>query len=166
MLAHGKLAILAALLATVVVALFLVNRSAGSDLATLAVDDLDRDSLRTAVQYSIAYLEKIPPEQIVGEQPRVFTAGEVLASLQEFDRLLDDWSCRPCFARELERRFELVPSSMDPTTAEVLFTGYYQAVTAGGPGRREKFRYPVFGRPANLIVAEQFLLKPQLSVEK
>jgi len=166
MSACRKLAILAALFATLLMLLSCVNGSSGEQSATPLTDDLDRDSLRTAVQYSIAYLQKIPPEQIVGEQPRVFTAGEILDSLQEFDRLLDDWSCRPCFAREIERRFELVPSSMDSATTEVLFTGYYQPVIDGSLVRTEKFRYPVYGRPADLIIAEQVLLKPQLSVEK
>lgn len=166
MSACRKLAILAALFATLLMLLSCVNGSSGEQSATPLTDDLDRDSLRTAVQYSIAYLQKIPPEQIVGEQPRVFTAGEILDSLQEFDRLLDDWSCRPCFAREIERRFELVPSSMDSATTDVLFTGYYQPVIDGSLVRTEKFRYPVYGRPADLIIAEQVLLKPQLSVEK
>src|SRR4029079_14496027 len=166
MSACRKLATLAALFATLLMLLSCVNGSSGEQSATPLTDDLDRDSLRTAVRYSIAYLQKIPPEQIVGEQPRVFTAGEILDSLQEFDRLLDDWSCRPCFARDIERRFELVPSSMDSATTEVLFTGYYQPVIDGSLVRTEKFRYPVYGRPADLIIAEQVLLKPQLSVEK
>jgi membrane-bound lytic murein transglycosylase A len=166
MSACRKLAILAALFGTVSMLLSCVNGSSGKQSAMPLTDDLDRDSLRTAVQYSIAYLQKIPPEQIVGEQPRVFTAGEILASLQEFDRLLDDWSCRPCFARELERRFEFVPSSMDSATTEVLFTGYYQPVIDGSLVRTEKFRYPIYGRPADLIIAEQVTVKPQMSVEK
>ena len=166
MSACRKLAILAALFATLLMLLSCVNGSSGEQSATALTDDLDRDSLRTAVQYSIAYLQKIPPEQIVGEQPRVFTAGEILDSLREFDRLLDDWSCRPCFARELERRFEFVPSSMDSATTEVLFTGYYQPVIDGSLVRTEKFRYPIYGRPADLIIAEQVTVKPQMSVEK
>jgi peptidoglycan lytic transglycosylase A len=162
MIAGRKLATLTGRLATLLILLATLNGCS----ATALPDDLDRDSLHTAVQYSIAYLKKIPPEQIVGQQPRLFTAGEILASLQEFDRLLDDWSCRPCFARELERRFDFVPSSMDPQTAEVLFTGYYQPVIDGSLVRTEKFRYPVYGRPADLIIAEQVLLKPRMSVEK
>lgn len=166
MIARRKLATLTVRLATLLILLAALNGCSANGSAIALNDDLDRDSLHTAVQYSIAYLEKIPPEQIVGEQPRVFTAGEILASLEEFDRLLDGWSCRPCFTREFERRFEFVPSSMDPVTNEVLFTGYYQPVIDGSLVRTEKFRYPVYGRPADLIIAEQVSLKPQMSVEK
>ncbi|HEX7230261.1 MAG TPA: MltA domain-containing protein [Candidatus Binatia bacterium] len=160
------MATLAGLSATLLILLSCVNGRSGIDSATALPDDLDRDSLRIAVEYSIAYLQKLPPEQIVGEQPRVFTAGEILSSLQEFDRLLDDWNCRPCFSREMERRFEFVPSSTDPVSREVLFTGYYQPVIDGSLVRTEKFRYPIYALPADLIIAEQVSLKPKISSEK
>jgi len=166
MLACRKVATVAALSGTVLFLLSCVNGSSGNDSATTLVDDLDRDSLRVAVQYSIGYLQKLPPEQIIGEQPRMFTAGEILASLREFDRLLDDWNCRPCFSREMESRFEFVPSSTDPVTREVLFTGYYQPIIDGSLVRTEKFRYPIYARPPDLIVAEQVSVKPQISIEK
>ncbi|MET0690690.1 MAG: hypothetical protein ABWZ38_06620, partial [Candidatus Binatia bacterium] len=44
-------------------------------------DDLDADSLRAAVRYSLEYLEKLPPDHVVGVQPRHFTAQEIIASL-------------------------------------------------------------------------------------
>ena len=40
-------------------------------------DDLDGESLHMALRRSVSYLEKLPPDRIVGEQPRLFTAGEV-----------------------------------------------------------------------------------------
>ncbi|HET8917842.1 MAG TPA: hypothetical protein VFN58_07350, partial [Candidatus Binatia bacterium] len=51
-------------------------------------DDLDRESLHTALRRSVSYLEKLPPDRIVGEQPRRFTAGEVLDSLLAFEKSL------------------------------------------------------------------------------
>ena len=166
MLACRKLAMLAALSATCLILLSCANGNFVNDPTTTLMDDLDRDSLRIALRYSIGYLQKMPPEQIVGEQPRSFTAGEILASLREFDRLLDEWNCRPCFSREMERRFEFVPSSTDAVTSEVLFTGYYQPVIDGSLVRTEKFRYPIYSRPADLIIAEQVSLKLQISIEK
>ena len=166
MVSRRKLARFVGPLAAVLLLLCAVNARSGNDFALLLTDDLDRDSLHAALQCSISYLQKLPPEQIVGEQPRVFTAGEILQSLQEFDRLLDDWNCGPCFAREVNRRFEFVPSSMDSATTEVLFTGYYQPVVDGSLVRTEKFRYPIYGRPGDLIIAEQVSLKPEMSVEK
>ena len=129
-----------------------------------AVDDVD--SLRAAVHYSIEYLQKLPPERVVGEQPRQFTAREILDSLRAFDSLLDDWRCAECFAREINDHFEFVPSSSDPAQSQVLFTGYYQVVIDGSLVPTEQFRFPIYAKPADLITAEKVTLAPQATVEK
>src|SRR5215510_11789554 len=77
------------LVALVYTALILAACTTGrAPVSTMPVltDDLDRESLHTALRRSISYLEKLPPDRIVGEQPRLFTAGEVLDSLLEIGR--------------------------------------------------------------------------------
>lgn len=129
-------------------------------------DDLDRESLRAAIRHSIAYLEKLPPERIVGEQPRRLTAKEVLDSVAAFERLLDRWDCRECWLKELDARFDLIPSSSDPATEPILFTGYYQPVIEASLVPTAEYAYPIYGKPADLIVAEQVKLTPAMSAEK
>src|SRR5258705_1794354 len=128
-------------------------------------DDLDADSLRTAVHYSLEYLQKLPPDRVGGVQPRRFTAQEIIASPQAFEELLDDWRCAACFYRQFHARFDLVPSSADSEISQVLFTGYYQPVIDGSLVPTEKFRYPLYGRPADLITAEQVTLDGPAKVE-
>ena len=108
--------------------------------APVITDDLDRESLRLAISHSVSYLSKLPPDRIVGEQPRQFTAREVLDSLAAFDKLLERWNCWECFAGELNDRFELVPSSKDEQQREVLFTGYYQPVIDGSLIETDEYR--------------------------
>ncbi len=128
-------------------------------------DDRDLDSLRAAIVESKSYLAKLPPDRVVGEQPRRLTANEVLASLLAFEQLLDQWACAPCLARELRARFELVPSSADPRLAEILFTGYYQPVIEGSPVPTAEYRYPLYGKPTDLVTAEQVTVGPAMQVE-
>ena len=129
-------------------------------------DDLDVDSLRAAIHYSIDYLQKLPPERLVGAQPRPFTAREILDSLDAFQQLLGDWQCAECFAREVNARFELVPSSSDAALSDVLFTGYYQVIMDGSLVPTERFRFPVYAKPPDLISAEKVTLSPQVAGEK
>ena len=129
-------------------------------------DDLDADSLRKAIRQSLAYLKKLPPDRIVGEQPRRFTSQEIADSLSAFESLLGDWQCTERFAREVADRFDLVPSSADAALAQVLFTGYYQPVLNGSLTRTERFRYPLYAKPADLISAEEVTLGPKPIVEK
>lgn len=137
-----------------------------SFMAPAISDDLDRESLRAAIRYSIAYLEKLPPERIVGEQPRRVTAKDVLDSVVAFERLLDHWDCRECWLREFNARFDLIPSSSDPATETVLFTGYYQPVIEASLVPTAEYTYPIYGKPADLILAEQVKLAPKVSVKK
>ena len=115
-------------------------------------DDLDRESLHTALRRSVSYLEKLPPDRIVGEQPRRFTAGEVLDSLLAFEKSLDSWDCRECWVRDFNTRFDLIPSSGDAELETVLFTGYYQPVIEGSLAPTPEYAYPIYGMPADLIV--------------
>ena len=115
-------------------------------------DDLDRESLHTALRRSVSYLEKLPPDRIVGEQPRRFTAGEVLDSLLAFEKSFDSWDCRECWMRDFNTRFDLIPSSGDAELETVLFTGYYQPVIEGSLAPTPEYAYPIYGMPADLIV--------------
>jgi membrane-bound lytic murein transglycosylase A len=115
-------------------------------------DDLDRESLRLAIKRSMSYLSKLPADRIVGEQPRQLSAGQVLDSLAALDRLLDRWNCWRCFVEEFNSRFELIPSSRDEQQNEVLFTGYYQPVIDGSLVETREYRYPIYGKPTDLVI--------------
>jgi len=129
-------------------------------------DDLDRESLRHAIRQSILYLAKLPPDRIIGEQPRRMTSGEVLNSLREFERLLERQNCNECWLKEIQARFVLVPSSSDATAETVLFTGYYQPVIEASLLPTAEYSYPIYGKPADLIVAEQVKLTPAIAAQK
>jgi membrane-bound lytic murein transglycosylase A len=129
-------------------------------------DDLDRESLHTALRRSVSYLEKLPPDRIVGEQPRPFTAREVLDSLLAFEKLLDSWECQDCWLRDFNKRFDVIPSSVDSALEAVLFTGYYQPVIEGSLVRTAEYAHPIYSVPADLIVTERLNLQPSQTAEK
>jgi membrane-bound lytic murein transglycosylase A len=129
-------------------------------------DDLDRESLRRALQQSQSYLRKLPPERVVGEQPRRFTAKEVLDSLAVFDRLLDQWDCRECWIKAVTERFDFIPSSNDPDLQNVLFTGYCDPIIEGSLVPSAEYPYPIYGKPADLVAADRTTLAPAGSREK
>ena len=132
----------------------------------LIADDLDRESLRSAIRHSVSYLEKLPPDRVVGEEPWRFTAREILDTLLAFAKLLDRWDCRECWTKEFNERFELLPSASDAASLEVLFTGYYQPVIDGSLIPTAEYRYPIYGKPADMITAEQVTLTPAATTEK
>jgi len=143
-----------------------LNAQPAPSLAPMVADDLDPDSLRLAIRRSRSYLEKLPADRVVGEQPRRFKAAEVLNTLLAFERLLEQWDCKGCFARELKAGFELLPSSSNSQASDVLFTGYYQPVIAGSLVPTVEYRYPIYAKPPDLLAVEQVRLQPRKVIEK
>jgi membrane-bound lytic murein transglycosylase A len=129
-------------------------------------DDLDQDSLHRAIHRSLEFLQKLPPDRLVGEHPRKLTALEVKESLLSFMDLLGFWDRPEMLAEEIRSRFELYPSSSGPEEGEVLFTGYYQPVIEGSLIQSQEFRFPIYGKPKDLVEAETVTLQPQAHVEK
>lgn len=126
-------------------------------------DDLDRESLRQAIQRSLGFLAKVPPHQIVGERPRKVAAQEVKESLLALLKLLDLWNRPEKLAEAIRSRFDLIESAGNP---EVVFTGYYQPVLAASLTETEEFRYPIYGKPQDLIDATVVTLRPEALKER
>jgi len=129
-------------------------------------DDLDRESLSRAIQQSLNYLTKIPPDRLVGEEPRQFTAQEVKESLLSFKELLDLWDQPEVLANEIQSRFDLYQPGGHGEGGEVLVTGYYQPIIEGSLTESPDHRFPVYQRPGDLIEVDLGNFRPQLRGEK
>ncbi|MBF8254054.1 MAG: Transglycosylase [Deltaproteobacteria bacterium] len=165
MRARNKVQLIAVLIVPLFAAACLYPPSLPPRVPRIA-DDLDPESLRAAIRQSVSYLKRLPPDRVVGEQPRRFTAADVLHSLLAFDEILDRRDCPECWAKEFDERFELIPSSTDGASLDVLFTGYYQPVIEGSLISTAEYRYPLYGKPADLIAAEQVTLAPGTKTER
>jgi len=128
-------------------------------------DDLDQDSLRRAIDHSLEFLAKLPPDRSVGEQPRKITAAEVKESLIAFLSLLDLWDQPDKWNAEIRSRFELYPMS-DAAEGEALFTGYYRPLIEGRLTETAEYRYPIYRRPDDLVEMEPGSVLPELRGEK
>src|SRR5437870_3498114 len=145
--------------------LLLVGRSGAADSGLPAfTDDLDRESLRLAIQRSLDFLGKVPPERVVGDRPRKLTAQEIKESLLSFLDLLELWDRPEMLGEAIRSRFDFFPSMDEP--AEILLTGYYQPVMEGSLTSSEVFRFPVYGKPKDLVEAEMVTLLPERRAEK
>jgi membrane-bound lytic murein transglycosylase A len=149
---------------------FLLIRAAHAQPVTVLIpeisDDLDKQSLRNAISHSFAYLTQLPPDLVVGEQPRRITAKQVLDSLRAFEKTLELWECPGCWAKEIAAQFDFVPSADRPEAETVLFTGYFQPVLDASLSPTVEYRYPIYAKPADLIIADQVTLAPKPTVEK
>ena len=107
------------------------------------VDDLDRSSLKTVLQQSLAALGQKPGSQVFSFGRKQVSVGRVRNSLGAFLALLD----RPGdLALEVRREFDLYRA-----TTPVLFTAYHEPELQGSFIRTERYRYPLYRRPTDLV---------------
>ncbi len=107
------------------------------------VDDLDRRSLKTVLQQSLSALEQKPSSQAFSFGQKQVSVGRVRNSLGAFLALLNQPGD---LALEVRREFDLYRA-----TTPVLFTGYHEPELQGSFIRTERYRYPLYRRPTDLV---------------
>jgi membrane-bound lytic murein transglycosylase A len=114
-------------------------------------DDLDRDSLRLALQRSLHYVRRLPPERLLPFAGRHITAARQRDTLETFLDLLDQAPNAQAFDTAIHEQFDIVQTAGLKGQGEVLVTSYYEAYLAGSLQPTAEFTYPLYTRPVDLI---------------
>ncbi len=116
-------------------------------------DDIDKASLKDAVQRSVQYFKSRPEDQQLTFGPDTYTASQVASVLEAFLALLDEARTHEELDRLVRSRFRVYQSVGKGWRRQVLFTGYYQPIVEGSLIRDEHYPYPVYSRPDELVEA-------------
>jgi membrane-bound lytic murein transglycosylase A len=130
------------------------------------VDDLDRASLREAVQGSIAYFRALPEDRLLTLGPDTSTPPKMVSSLETFLRLLGDAETPGELDRLVSNRFDVYQSVGRGWWRQVLFTGYYEPVVEGSLTPDKDHAYPLYRRPDELVEVRLGLFSSQLEGQR
>lgn len=123
------------------------------DFAQIPVffDDRGYDGLSQAVGQSLAYLKKIPPDRefLFGEDR--FSTGHMIRSLEVFKEFLDTRPTARGLTDFLRQRYRVYQSTGNGGDGQVLFTGYYEPVLHGSLSQSDRYRFPVYAMPEDLL---------------
>ncbi len=110
---------------------------------------LDLAGLQTAIGHSINYLQKPSSQQYypIGE----ITHSMALESLKAFSEMLDSGMAGAQLNQAIRQRFDVYISIGCDNQGTVLFTGYYTPIFPGSFARTERFRYPLYAQPDDLV---------------
>ena len=117
-------------------------------------DDSDFAALDEAIQHSLTYLQRLPPERVFSVGEETLTADMMLRGLSQFDAFLQTAPTPPQlndFVRTHYRVYRAVGTS---AAEAVLFTGYYEPIIAGSRAPGVDFGVPVLGRPDDLVTID------------
>ncbi len=120
-----------------------------AECRALLRDDAPPASLQQAVARSLDYLQTLPPDRTLAALDRRVTAAQLITTLQLLSGVTD--SSEVC-ARVGVYRAEL-PDGL-------LVTGYYQPELAASRRRTERFRYPLYRTPDDLVDVDLAQLCP------
>ena len=119
------------------------------DIPDLTVTCFQLDSLKESALRSINYLKKpsskafFPSGQITHEM--------ALGSVTEFVELLNSGLTGNELNTAIKDRFDFYMSVGCDNNGTVLFTGYYTPIFEGSKGRSDRFGYPLYKQPHDLL---------------
>jgi membrane-bound lytic murein transglycosylase A len=109
----------------------------------------DLDSLRTAIRSSLNYFAKPSSKQYFPYEQ--ISHAQVVASLEEFLKLLDSGARPEEINGLIAAGFDVYESVGCDDQGTVLFTGYYTPIFEGSRVQTAQFQHPLYKVPADLV---------------
>ncbi len=123
-------------------------------------DDLDLWSLHLALERNLVYLKKLPGEQKFKYGSRVVTVDQVFSAQVELLAFLEqkpDAQELKLFLKKKFKLFEAVSRSRWPWPRKekpALFTGYYIPTLRGSRQPDERYCFPLYQKPTDLVTVD------------
>jgi membrane-bound lytic murein transglycosylase A len=114
---------------------------------TLACIDLR--GLRDSIENSLNYMSKPSSKQFFPVDD--ITHHRAVRSLEAFAELLDGGLTGPALNQAVNDKFDVYISVGCDDRGTVLFTGYYTPIFDGSENPDERFRYPLYNQPPDLV---------------
>ncbi|MEN6375398.1 MAG: MltA domain-containing protein [Smithella sp.] len=120
------------------------------------IDDLDIDSLDLAIKRSISYYEGTGRNNVYLVADRLINAAQMKESLLIFRKIVQENSSMADKKKRIRQEFDVYRAAGQDGFGGVLFTGYYVPLLEGSRTRTEKYRYPLYKPPPELISGKKY----------
>lgn len=114
-------------------------------------DDLDSLSLRAAIKKSIDFYNRVPAERTYPLGEMQIRADVMKASLEYFLKLMEENRLDPT---SIAQAFDVYRVEGGGNTGQALVTGYYEPILEGRLEYDNKFCYPLYGTPPDLVTID------------
>jgi membrane-bound lytic murein transglycosylase A len=129
-------------------------------------DDMSHGSLKTAINQSLDYLERLDASTPFRFGPDTFTASHLIASAKAFRRLFRQAPSTDKLRGAIENSFWVYSTVGTDGHGKVLFTGYYEPALHGSLLPSQDYPYPVYTKPDDLVSVNLGLFHPKYSGER
>ena len=129
-------------------------------------DDMNWESLESALLNNQVYLNKLGPEHLFHYGPHTFTCRQVKESQEAFLNLIRENPSPARLEKAIKEIFLVYRATGHDGDDRVLFTGYFEPLYDASLTPDETFKYPLYKKPENLITADLSLFKKDLKGQK
>lgn len=114
-------------------------------------DDLEPASLETAIDRSILFYEGRGRNNVYQIEDRQIDAQQFKETLLAFRALLGDAKDPETLGKRMAEAFDVYQVTGTDDEGRVLFTGYYEPLLEGSLQKTEKYKYPLYRVPPDLV---------------
>jgi membrane-bound lytic murein transglycosylase A len=129
-------------------------------------DDLDVASLNAAAAQSLAYYRAAPADRIFAFGGDRYTAAEMADSMARLVALIETNGTPEAMAEVVRREFVVYQSVGQDGRGTVQMSAYYEHTLEASLAPTETCRWPVYGRPADLVGVDLGIFRPVWQGEK
>ena len=117
-------------------------------------DDLDYQLLESAIDRSISFYERAGRNKVYRVADRLISPLQLKETLKAFRDILRKTNDKADLRKKIAWEFNVYRINGSDAEGSVLFTGYYEPLLEGSRERTEKFKYPLYRVPPDLIRKE------------
>jgi len=117
-------------------------------------DDLDLASLELAIERSINYYENAGRDKVYRIEDKLVSAKQLKETLTAFRAILRKTDNNADLNKKIAAEFNVYGVAGNSSSNNALFTGYYEPLLEGSLKRTEKYKYPLYRVPPDLIKNE------------
>ncbi|PKN81066.1 MAG: transglycosylase [Deltaproteobacteria bacterium HGW-Deltaproteobacteria-1] len=127
------------------------------------IDDLDKDSLVLAIDRSLRYYDGPGRNRTFKFADRSVGAKEMKDTLVAFRQVVQSDASVEQKKKRIEEAFIMLKASGENGDGSILFTGYYEPLLEGSLKRTDKYRYPLYRPPPDIVMEKASNNKMKIS---
>ena len=128
-------------------------------------DDMCFDGLSVSIDQSLGYLRRLPPGKAVAFGKDTYSAAHLVLSLERFAAFLRTSPDAAAVNRRIREAYRVYRAAGRQGGGEMLVTGYYEPFLQGSYQKTDRFRYPLYTRPADLVSVDLSLFSERFRGE-
>ncbi len=129
-------------------------------------DDMGFDGLTHAIGRSLHYLGKLPENRSFTFAGDAYSRNHIIESLEKFLAFISTDPTQTELNTFLASHYQIYQSRGNNNDDTVLFTGYYEPILSGSLTQSDRYPYPIYAYPEDLVSVDLSMFSPEFEKDR